>query len=171
MSTILTFDTGKILNTSIVDADGSVHYTATTTSGFRGRKVTTILAASGTEGVINWREKLFIINGVPRSWADLKARTGGMFNTEREWRWDQKSYKLKYDFAEKELMVTPSSGSPVRFTPHRAYLFNIRETKPAAIYFPSEMQDANEKMFLLMAVLKTEIQRQDTNEAAAAAAA
>ncbi|KAJ7166559.1 hypothetical protein C8R43DRAFT_946106 [Mycena crocata] len=89
---------------------------------------------------------------------------------------DQKSYKFKYDTAEKELLATPSSGSPVRFTPHRAYLFNVREAKPATIHFlpdmhavSEKMHDANkkthqankEKMFLLMAGIKTNLDRDE----------
>lgn len=81
MSIALTFVDKQLLRTALVGAEGAVHYTTSTTSGFLGRKVTTINAASGLVGVINWREKTFNINGVQREWDDLKSRTGGIFSS------------------------------------------------------------------------------------------
>lgn len=58
----------ELLDSALVGADGAVHYRVSTTQGFFRRKVTTMLAASGVVGVINWREKLFIIDDVERTW-------------------------------------------------------------------------------------------------------
>ncbi|KAJ6529749.1 hypothetical protein B0H19DRAFT_1082858 [Mycena capillaripes] len=180
MSTTLTFTAQKLLESAVVDAAGAVHYTTTTTIGFRGRKKTTIIAAGGLVGVLNWRQKTFTINGVQREWEYLKSRSGGIFSSEREWKWDHIHYKLKYHDSQKELLVdmlppsfnmtrnaddleaTPNfanAAGTVRFTTYRSHLF--RDNKPATIYFPSQMQDETEKMFLLMAMLQTEIRRQD----------
>lgn len=81
MSLALTFVDQNLLDSPLVGGEGAVHYTTSTTSGFRGRKVTTIMAASGLVGVINWREKKFVINGVQREWDDLKSRSGGIFSS------------------------------------------------------------------------------------------
>jgi hypothetical protein len=46
----------------------------------------------------------------------------------------------------------------VRFTVYHTHL--LRESDRAVIYFPSQM-DEGERMFLLMAILETEMHRQD----------
>ncbi|KAJ7210902.1 hypothetical protein GGX14DRAFT_625149, partial [Mycena pura] len=172
MSLALTFLDSKLLKTSLVGPDGAVHYTTSTTSGLRGRKVTTITAASGAVGVIDWRQKLFTINGAQRAWKELKSNPGGILNSKREWNWGDRPYMFKFNRSEKELLATPTSGDvagTVRFTTYQPHLFHGNE--PAVLYFPHQLHDEIERMFLLMAVLKTEIQREDTNNAAAASAA
>ena len=52
-----------------------------------------------------------------------------------------------------------SVADTVRFTTHHAHL--LHDNERAAIYFPYQMQDEIERMFLLMAILQTEIHRQD----------
>jgi hypothetical protein len=81
MSTALTFVTEELLNTTIVAPDGGVHYTTTTTDGWLGRKVTTVSATSGLVGFIDWREKVFIINGVQQKWDELKSRPKGILSS------------------------------------------------------------------------------------------
>ncbi|KAJ7144123.1 hypothetical protein C8R44DRAFT_846097 [Mycena epipterygia] len=167
MSIALTFVDQNLLDSPVVGAEGAVYYTTSTTSGFRGRKVTTIMAASGLVGVINWREKKFIINGVQRDWDDLESRSGGIFSSEREWNWGNRPYNLKYHDSHKELLATPNFGNAagtVRFTTYRSHLLHSNE--PAVIYFPHQMQDELERMFLLMAILHTEIHRQDDSRIA-----
>ncbi|KAJ7141945.1 hypothetical protein C8R43DRAFT_1238318 [Mycena crocata] len=162
MSLPLTFTDKKLLQSPLVGPESAVHYTTTTTKGMRGRKVTTIMATSGVVGVIDWREKVFSINGVQRKWEDLKKRSNGIFSSEREWIWDRWSYKLKYHHHNKELLATPSSGDvagTVRFTTYEPHLFH--ENERAAINFPHHIHDPAERMFLLMAILQTEIHRQD----------
>ncbi|KAF7328177.1 hypothetical protein MVEN_02575300 [Mycena venus] len=176
MALALTFVDRKLLETALVSPEGAVHYTTTTTHGFRGRKITTIVAASGLNGFINWREKVFVINGVQQDWDNLKERSGGIFSSEREWNWGNRPFKLKYHHSHKELLATPTIGNPgdsVRFTTYHPHVFS--DSERATIYFPNQMQDEIEKMFLLMAILQTEIHRQDvarasTNAAVAGAA-
>jgi hypothetical protein len=81
MSTAFTFANKDILKSALVSSDGAEHYTTSTTSGFRGRKVTTVSAASGLVGSIDWRGKLFSINGMQRKWDELKSRPGGILST------------------------------------------------------------------------------------------
>jgi hypothetical protein len=81
MSLALTFADKRLLRTSLVGPDGGVHYTTTTTHGWRGRKVTTVSAASGLVGFIDWHKKVFEINGVQRKWDELKSRSNGFFST------------------------------------------------------------------------------------------
>lgn len=50
----------------------------------------------------------------------------------------------------------------MRFTPYHPHAFHDNER--AVIYFPLQMQDEIERMFLLMAVLETETQRLDVRE-------
>ncbi|KAJ7657209.1 hypothetical protein DFH06DRAFT_1328034 [Mycena polygramma] len=171
MSLPLTFLDKKLITSALVGPDGATHYTFNSTKGFLGRKVTTINAASGLVGCINWREKTFNINGVQQEWKHIKSRSAGIFSSEREWTWGNKPYKLKYHNSHKELLATPSAGSvawTVRFTTYDEHLFHKNER--AVIYFPHQMQDEVERMFILMAILETDIQRQDEEEAASAAA-
>ncbi|KAJ7773973.1 hypothetical protein B0H16DRAFT_1763528 [Mycena metata] len=162
MSTALTFTDKKLVDSTLVAPDGAVHYTTSTDKGFMGRKTTTISAASGLVGLINWRKKVFVINGVQQSWEDLKQRSNGIFSSEREWHWGSRSYKLKFQNSNKELLATPTfSGvaGTVRFTTFQPHLFH--QNQHAAIHFPHEIQDEIERMFLLMAILQMEIHRQD----------
>ncbi|KAJ7348056.1 hypothetical protein DFH08DRAFT_960413 [Mycena albidolilacea] len=167
MAIALTFVDKKLLDTTVVGPDGGVRYTTTTTSGFRGRKITTISAASGLTGYINWREHVFVINGVQREWDSLKSRSGGIFSSEREWSWGNRPFHLKYHDSHKELLATPTTGNPadtVRFTTYHSHL--LHDSERAAIYFPHQMVDEIERMFLLMAILQTEMHRQDVKAAA-----
>lgn len=81
MSIALTFVDKKLLESAVIGPEGVVHYTLDTASGFLGRKISTITAASGLVGIINWREKLFIINGVQQEWEDLEEKTGVLFSS------------------------------------------------------------------------------------------
>ncbi|KAF7367068.1 hypothetical protein MSAN_00966200 [Mycena sanguinolenta] len=154
MSTALTFIDRKILDSPVIGPEGAVHYTTSTTHGFRGRKVTTITAASGL-----W------------SWNKVRSRSMGFFNPSYEWNWGKRSYQLKYHDSHKTLLATPTSGNTadtVQFRPYNPHL--LRDNERAIIFFPHQMQDEVERMFLLMAILQTDIRRQDAARAAAAAA-
>lgn len=76
MSIPLTFADKRLVETVLVGPDGGVHYTTTSTRGFGGRKLTTITAASGLTGFINWREKALVLNGVQRGWDMLRSGGG-----------------------------------------------------------------------------------------------
>ncbi|KAJ7657203.1 hypothetical protein DFH06DRAFT_1131726 [Mycena polygramma] len=135
MSIPLTFVDKNLLNTTTVDHDGDVHYTTTTTTSrhLKGCKITTITSASGV-----------------------------LMGSEREWNWKDKTYTLKYHDARTLVQATANTGSDpasVRLTTYHMHLSG--EHKQAAIYFPREIQDEEERMFLLMALLETETQRQD----------
>ncbi|KAJ6529610.1 hypothetical protein B0H19DRAFT_1192913 [Mycena capillaripes] len=183
MAAPLTFSKENLIDSAVVGPDGAVYYTTSTTKGLLGRKETTITAASGLLGLINWREKAFVINGVQKEWDDLKERSAGIFRFEREWTWGNKPYKLKYHDLQKELLVrvcyyfnigyaltgqaTPTTGNSagtVRFTIFQPHL--LRDNERATICFPPELSDEVERMFLLMAILQTEMHRQDIKEAA-----
>lgn len=63
------------------------------------------------------------------------------------------------------MKATPSSDNgagTVRFTPFHQHL--LKDNERAAIYFPLQMQDEIERMFVLMAILQTETHRQDVRE-------
>lgn len=58
--------------------------------------------------------------------------------------------------------ATPTSSralAPVRFTVPSTHI--LHPSEPATITFPPELQDAEEKMFVLMAILQTETMRLD----------
>lgn len=80
MSIALTFTDRDLLHCALVGAEGAAHYTTSTTRGVLGRKHTTITAASGLVGTIDWRADLFDINGVQRKWHDIKSKSGGIFS-------------------------------------------------------------------------------------------
>jgi hypothetical protein len=76
------FDNGtNVLNTHICAAhDNSVIYTITTTFGFWGRRLVTILkdanpppGESPTVGAINWKERYFEIHAHRRIISEIKA--------------------------------------------------------------------------------------------------
>ncbi|KAJ7243837.1 hypothetical protein B0H12DRAFT_1022835 [Mycena haematopus] len=160
MSIALAFTDKKLLDTTVVAPNGAVQYATTTTSGFFGRKTTTIVAASGVAGLIDWREKVFVINGVHKKWSHLKSRAG-VFSSSRDWNWGNRPFKLKYHDSHRELLATSLIGNAadtVRFTTYRWRLFH--DSERAMIYFPHHMEEI-ERMFLLMAILQTEIRRQD----------
>jgi hypothetical protein len=98
--------------------------------------------------------------------------------SEREWKWDKRVYTLTYVNAYKELLVrpwpslgaqtlkcvkaTPTSGptlTPVRFTAPSTHLLHPWE--PATITFPPQLQDGQESLFALMAILQTETMHTD----------
>ncbi|KAJ7219889.1 hypothetical protein B0H12DRAFT_313907 [Mycena haematopus] len=181
MSIALTFADKNLLDTTVVAPDGTVQYTTTTTNGLLGRKTTIIVAASGVAGSIDWRQKFFVIDGVQKTWNHLKSRAG-VFSSSRDWNWGNRPFKLEYQHSHSELLVRTISssvcvsGTPtgsyykatslidgnvadtVRFTEYRRRLFH--DSERAMIYFPHHMEEI-ERMFLLMAILQTEIRRQD----------
>ncbi|KAJ7762141.1 hypothetical protein B0H16DRAFT_1529811 [Mycena metata] len=166
MALALTFMDRKLTDSVVVCPDGGLYYTLSTTHGFRGRKITTITAASGLVGIINWREDVFVLNGVEKKWNQIRARSGGIFSSAREWNWDGRPYTLKYHNSHKELLATPnfdSTAGTVRFATYDVHLF--QKNDPAVLYLPHQMQDEIERMFLLMAILQTEIDRQDSEAA------
>jgi hypothetical protein len=71
----LIFTQKNLLESTLVDSSGALHYTTATTTGLHGRKVTTITGAS-TVGEINWREKTFAIGDVCRGWDALRSHVG-----------------------------------------------------------------------------------------------
>ncbi|KAJ7911636.1 hypothetical protein B0H13DRAFT_2328135 [Mycena leptocephala] len=159
----LTFTHKDHLQSPLVDVTGAVHYTTATTTGLRGHKVTTITAAS-VVGEIDWREKTFALGGVRRGWDALRPDVGAASGGEREWKWANQAYNLKYVDSYKELLATPTSSralAPVRFTVPSTHL--LHPSEPVTITFPPELQDAEEKMFVLMAILQTETMRLDKN--------
>ncbi|KAJ7748385.1 hypothetical protein B0H16DRAFT_1725570 [Mycena metata] len=161
MALTLTFVDRKLVDSSVIGPDGGVHYTTGSTDGSRGLKFTTITAASGLVGSINWREALFVIDGVEKKWDELKSQSGRKFGPQRQWNWENEPYTFKYQNYAKELLATPSSSADagtVRFTTCDAG--SVREKENAVLYFPEEVQDETQRMFLLMAILQTEISRQ-----------
>lgn len=54
-----------------------------------------------------------------------------------------------------------SDSDTVRFTPRHPHL--VHDNERAVIYFPHQLQDETERMFLLLAVLQTELHRQDVS--------
>ncbi|KAJ6498357.1 hypothetical protein C8R47DRAFT_1259821 [Mycena vitilis] len=173
----LTFTEKTILQSSLVDSSGVQHYTIATTTGLRGREVTTITAA-GHIGEIGWAKEEFEIGSDHFGWDSVRSEVGS--GGERQWKWgDRGAYLLKYVNSDKDLLVgapkyhcktktipdiqaIPTSGSranPARFTAASNHLLHSFE--PATITFPLEMQAAQERLFVLMAILQTETMRTD----------
>lgn len=75
---VFTFAEKDLLNSPLYSGD--IRYTLSTTTGFWGRKATTLASpgvfSSRALGVINWRKERFKIGEVHRKWSDLKHRTG-----------------------------------------------------------------------------------------------
>ncbi|KAJ7056397.1 hypothetical protein C8F01DRAFT_1311310 [Mycena amicta] len=162
----LTFSNKKLVDSSLIGEDGGVYYTTSSTEGaIRGRKVTTIRAASGLVGMIDWRKNVFVINGVEKPFGDV--RSGGFLTNwrGRRWQWSNKTYKVKFHRMQKAILDDMHFGT-VRFTTCEPHL--LRKTEQATIQFPYEMQDEIERMFVLMAILQTEMHKQDIRKSAGA---
>ncbi|KAJ7216077.1 hypothetical protein GGX14DRAFT_696445 [Mycena pura] len=175
-TTPLTFTDKHILDSGVVDPAGMLRYTTGTTRGFVRRKVTNITGANGIVGTIDWREKAFTINGVQRRWDEvMKKLPGGgrrFRDSTYEWNWSSKQYRLEYHNSHKELLAT-STASPttetVRFVPASSVPFH-HDGGHAVMYMPPHLEfDQVEEMFILIAILYTDVHRQDMDAAATAA--
>ncbi|KAJ7193769.1 hypothetical protein GGX14DRAFT_587508 [Mycena pura] len=163
MALALTFSKPNLLESQLVGTDGVVYYTTRTTRGFRGRKVTTIPAASGTVGTIDWRQRRFIIDGGQCEWSAAPEKCS----------WGDNSYALKYQNSAKGLVVTRNSQAVPKLADSTETLLNAPSVKytaqptnqgakdPATITFPHELRDEVERMFVLMAILRIETMRED----------
>ncbi|KAJ7762257.1 hypothetical protein B0H16DRAFT_1808880 [Mycena metata] len=104
MALPLTFMDRELTDSVVVGPDGGVYYTLSSMSGLRGRKITTITAASGFVGIINGRRHLFVLNGVEQKWDHIRIKFGGIFSLQREWNW-MRDPTLKHHQLNKELLV------------------------------------------------------------------
>ncbi|KAJ6559482.1 hypothetical protein DFH09DRAFT_1316791 [Mycena vulgaris] len=158
MSSPLTFVSEKLLESAVVGADGTVHYRTSTMRGFARRKTTTVTAASGLVGSIDWRAKTFSI-GVHTNTNKNNQIT--IHLRERDWSWAGQTYKFKYHHSHTELLATPTSGdaTAVRFTVYQSHL--VHADVPASIRFPEDMPDETARMFVLLAILQMELHRLD----------
>ncbi|KAJ7613531.1 hypothetical protein FB45DRAFT_874481 [Roridomyces roridus] len=162
----LTFTNPKhdLIDTPLTAPDGEVHFTLSTMNGMLGRKITTITSTSGLVGTIHWRENSFSLDGVQVPVKDLKTKSGGLLSREREWKWKNWGYKLKYHDWEKELRAVPThehAAGNVSFWPYRPLIY--KDGDLATIQFPEIMKNEEERLFALMAILYTDMERQDNN--------
>ncbi|KAF8128838.1 hypothetical protein K438DRAFT_1789316 [Mycena galopus ATCC 62051] len=137
MTIPLQFVDEKLLETVVVGPEGAVHYTLTTP------RVP--------------RPQIHHHRGCERHF-----RTRELAGEDHDWNWGPRPFKLKHHDSRKELLTTPLVGDPgdmLHFTTYYRHL--LHENERANIYFRHQMRDESERMFLLMAILQTEIHRLD----------
>ncbi|KAK7012753.1 hypothetical protein R3P38DRAFT_3208599 [Favolaschia claudopus] len=139
------------------------------------RHITTITAVGigGLVGEIDWQEKAFVINGVRRSWDEIRVKNSRLEFFKCSWTWgDIPTYKFEYQNHNKELVATPTTPNPaIIFTGYRPKAFHRHATEPASVQFPLGLNayDEIERMFVLMAMVHSEVKKGDLEAAAAAA--
>ncbi|KAF7362802.1 hypothetical protein MVEN_00630000 [Mycena venus] len=160
-STHLTANDQDILNTTLTAIDGTVQYTIMTQMKIFGRRDPThVVARSGQEGIIDWREKTIRIGQNERPVAYLKQHRGGMFSSKRQWSWTDIAYTVKYE-DNRDWTATPISESVevARLRSRNEHLF--RSSDPAIVWFSEDIPNDTEKMFLLLVLLYSEVRRLD----------
>ncbi|GLB38118.1 hypothetical protein LshimejAT787_0411690 [Lyophyllum shimeji] len=164
-----TFSSKDILNSELHCAAAGrppVSYTIHTTTGFLGRKTTSLVLFAGSTSryqgataAIHWKKHTFEIGGVSRDWADLKQHAGGIFSRKRIWRWSGQSYTVKFHYP----IWTATSNSAQRPTTTTFTLYNFhwfRASEPAYISFPPDISE-EDTVFLILVLLYSERKRQD----------
>ncbi|KAG6863847.1 hypothetical protein C0991_002705, partial [Blastosporella zonata] len=161
---------GNILNACVRSTrDKSVLYTLKTTFGLRGRKVTVLLDENPPPGrsahvaSLYWKDKLFEILGQRKYVSDIRRKEGRFLSKTRHWKWstERKEYELRYDEDEGwKAALNENMSIAARFlVPSRPYLF--RKPPPPALHLTKTALERDE-VFLILAMLYSEIKRQDS---------
>lgn len=162
-----TFSKQDILNTDLHHdpAGRSTSYRIDTTTGFRGRKTTTLVPTGRSSShripaAIHWRERTFEMGGVKHDWSTLKHNTGGIFSSSREWRWSRKSYTVKFHHAIWTASLTSSPHTTrATFSPYKSHWFSPNESGQISI--PVDVSD-EDTAFLILVMIYSETKRLDS---------
>ncbi|RDB20596.1 hypothetical protein Hypma_012121 [Hypsizygus marmoreus] len=151
-----TFASKNMLNSVIQsDTDHTPYYTTHTTSGFRGRKVTTITGpapAQQISGTIHWRTGIFDVGGVQRSTAEVKRKLGGLFDGDREWKWSGHTYVVT-SIGGQWVATQPSHQTP-------SAVLRLSSDSPITVSFAPDVA-IEDTFFLLMIFIYSETKEED----------
>ncbi|KAJ6546667.1 hypothetical protein DFH09DRAFT_638078 [Mycena vulgaris] len=156
-----TFDSPKILKSAIYRKDDRFlqYITSTVKQGFSRHR--TSLQDGAVRAEIDWRERTFEIAGVKVGVDHLKRKISN-FSETRYWKWrNGEEYKVKYLPEEDLWMVTLHSGEAV------AEFSTCLEYKPKTtpiLHIAEDLQDSNERRFLLLVLLYSETRRLDRQD-------
>ncbi|KAG5641834.1 hypothetical protein DXG03_004137 [Asterophora parasitica] len=146
------FSSVDLLNATLSHS-GNISYRTKTSTGFLGRKATSLTLIEGTKqrvvGGIDWREKTLVIEG--KTWAlfDLKSRTAGPSNTLRVWHWAGKQW------------TAVSARQLVPLVTFNQWVQRIfKSSQAATIEFHTKLSDTH-IVFFLLAMIYSEIRWQD----------
>ncbi|RDB20612.1 hypothetical protein Hypma_012130 [Hypsizygus marmoreus] len=161
----LTFHGKDILDSIIRSEDNTTHYYTSTTTSFRGRKITSIqydpphsLSAGYTAGTIDWRTGVFDIGGLQRPISMLKRKSGGLFSSEREWTWSGEKYIIKFGGDRWTATRRSDNETCAVFTMRESH--TLRDSKSATITFPVTIP-AEDVLFLMMVMIYSVTRHED----------
>ncbi|KAJ7191193.1 hypothetical protein GGX14DRAFT_579164 [Mycena pura] len=159
--TTLTFDSPKILTSTLRSTDdGTVEYTVTTVKKGTSRQTTSLAGTSGKpSAIIDWREKAFEISGSRRNLNELQSKRT-TFSPSRYWSWfDNDEYKVKYS-AELDNTWTlfSYSGQVLAMLTSKINRF-LRKNENPVLRISSSIDDEDERQFIILVLLYSETKR------------
>ncbi|KAJ7484144.1 hypothetical protein FB451DRAFT_1554746 [Mycena latifolia] len=155
-----TFDSAKILDTTIRSADERPLMYTTTTTGDSAEKRTALAGAQGSrDAAIDWKQDTFSIGYATRAVGELRTKRT-LFSSSRYWIWfESEECKVKYE--NNAWTVLSYSGSLLaEFTPNKYTKRGGRNALPVLRLAPS-VRDEDERRFIILVLLYSETKRLD----------
>ncbi|KAF8624258.1 hypothetical protein AX15_005963 [Amanita polypyramis BW_CC] len=176
------FDTrNNVLNAHIcATRDSSAIYTVTTSFGFLGSKLVTILkdanpppGESPTVGAINWKDRYFEVHAHRKPISEIKRKDRVSIQTARYWKWSSHGREYQVSFGEKEWQVLALNDSEKEIVgtfsvPFRPHL--IRKATPLSFDLSRKALEKDE-VFLILLLIYSEAKRQENSNFGPAAGA
>ncbi|RDB20789.1 hypothetical protein Hypma_012149 [Hypsizygus marmoreus] len=188
------FGDADLLNSTLLPAHPYywVSYSTSTTSGFLGRKVTTLTPSASFNAyatlgaAINWREETFEVGGRMKKWEDLTHKTGGMFSrqgppglhsvhsfytdtlsihSKREWTWSDRTYMVKFHDHDDHWTATldAAENPPSAVFTVRKMAKSGKPPEPANIVFAPGVSP-EDMAFLILVIIYSETKRVERDE-------
>ncbi|KAJ6599749.1 hypothetical protein DFH09DRAFT_626127 [Mycena vulgaris] len=155
-----TFDSPKILNTTLRPDAGSPAYTITTFKKGSSRQRTSVEGAPGMpDAVIEWKDGAFTIGDATRDIAELRKKRA-TFSASRYWTWfDCEEYRVKYESkGEHTWTVFSYSGTVLatfRSNIHRVFHENVLPV----LCMLASIRDEEERRFIILVLVYSETKR------------
>ncbi|RDB20656.1 hypothetical protein Hypma_012180 [Hypsizygus marmoreus] len=158
---MLTFSTPDLLDATIQSA-GSRSYRTKTSTGFRGRKATSLAIINGKEqqvvGGIDWREKELVVEGKSWELSELKSKVPGPSHILRVWHWGEENYKVNIHGNQWRATRSGQLTPLVTFTQAVQNFFSA--SQPARLCFHVDMPETD-RIFFILIMIYSEIRRRD----------
>ncbi|KAJ7100766.1 hypothetical protein B0H15DRAFT_796467 [Mycena belliarum] len=167
--TTFTFESAKILSTTLLSRDlASVKYTTSTVRKGSSRQSTSLVGAPGSPDTeIDWKRNTFTISGETRHVGELRKKRA-TFSSSRYWSWfDCEEYRVKYD-SELENTWTVSSYSGTVLATFSSNIHRVfHGNSLPALNLSSSIHDEDERRFIILVLLYSEIKRLESLRAVA----
>ncbi|KAJ6529331.1 hypothetical protein B0H19DRAFT_1274366 [Mycena capillaripes] len=164
--TTLTFDSSKILKSTIHSTDDpALRYTTTTVNkrSSRSRETTALEGVPGTpNAIIDWKRNTFEISGSTRDISSLRSKRS-TFSTAKYWSWfDEEEYKVKYAAeAEHSWSLYSYDGTVLAtFTTNIHRVFH--DNSLPVIHLSPSITDEDERRFIILVLLYSETNRKES---------